>query len=73
MKTALGSSLPLSWSADEIDATACTSLSEPSTPVVSNAEKLDTVPAAGKEMAELLILAAELLKENLRRCIDLQT
>ncbi|WOK92363.1 myosin-10 [Canna indica] len=74
VKTALGGSLPVSWSGDETDAITYSCLNESSDPSeASNTEKLDAVPAAGREMVELLILATELQKEILRgKCIDLQ-
>lgn len=59
LKTALGSSLPVSWlaeterSLDEISGAARE----------SGQEKVDLVSAAGFEMVELLIFAAQNLKE----------
>ncbi|CAL9115904.1 unnamed protein product [Musa textilis] len=69
VKTALGGSLPVSWSGDEADAFIYTSLHEPSDP-----EKLDAVSAAGLEMVDLLILAARLLRQEslVERCVDPQ-
>ncbi|KAL5561389.1 hypothetical protein UlMin_031136 [Ulmus minor] len=61
VKTALGSSLPISWSAGAdvgLDGEDVGSKASD----VSN-EKLDTVSAAGFEMVELLILAAHVLKD----------
>ncbi|KAI7757465.1 hypothetical protein M8C21_003197 [Ambrosia artemisiifolia] len=52
LKTALGSTLPVSWSAEVDDG-------------VSSAEKADSVSAAGFEMVELLILASHLLKNSI--------
>ncbi|KAL8224643.1 hypothetical protein R6Q59_000262 [Mikania micrantha] len=52
LKTALGSSLPVSWSAEANDG-------------VSSAEKVDSVSAAGFEMVELLILASHFLKNSI--------
>ncbi|XP_023762501.1 uncharacterized protein LOC111910935 [Lactuca sativa] len=49
LKTALGSCVPVSWSASELD---------------TSQEKVDGVSAAGFEMVELLILATHLLKEK---------
>ncbi|CAH1444990.1 unnamed protein product [Lactuca virosa] len=49
LKTALGSCVPVSWSAAELD---------------TSQEKVDGVSAAGFEMVELLILATHLLKEK---------
>lgn len=66
VKTALSSSLPISWSAEAGDG----SIGE----IVHNepgdcygdlgSEKIDSVSAAGFEMVELLILAAQILKDN---------
>ncbi|KAL5706742.1 hypothetical protein ACHQM5_024870 [Ranunculus cassubicifolius] len=55
VKTALGSSLPVSWSAEADD-------SEPFEP---GKVKVDSVSAAGFEMVELVILAAHILKEKI--------
>ncbi|KAL8195265.1 hypothetical protein R6Q57_025668 [Mikania cordata] len=52
LKTALGSSLPVSWSAEADEG-------------VSSAERVDSVSAAGFEMVELLILASHLLKNSI--------
>ncbi|KAI3755469.1 hypothetical protein L1987_55270 [Smallanthus sonchifolius] len=52
LKTALSSTLPVSWSAELDDG-------------VSTAEKVDSVSAAGFEMVELLVLAACLLKNSI--------
>ncbi|GJR18137.1 hypothetical protein Tco_0966664 [Tanacetum coccineum] len=52
LKTALGSSLPVSWSAEVNDN-------------ISNAEKVDSVSAAGFEMVELLILASHILRNSI--------
>ncbi|KAK1431252.1 hypothetical protein QVD17_14579 [Tagetes erecta] len=52
LKTALSSSLPVSWSAEVDDD-------------VSSAEKIDSVSAAGFEMVELIILASHLLKASI--------
>lgn len=57
IKTALGSSLPVSWSALEDDGISSGNIEHGN-------EKIDSVSAAGFEMVELLILAAQLLKEN---------
>lgn len=72
VKTALGGSLPVSWSGDEADAIIYTSLHEPSDPSeASKPAKLDAVSAAGLEMVDLLILAAQLQQESLgERCVD---
>ncbi|KAJ8492660.1 hypothetical protein OPV22_014381 [Ensete ventricosum] len=66
VKTALGGSLPVSWSGDEADAIIYTSLHEPSdSSEASKTEKPDAVSAAGLEMVDLLILAAQLQQESL--------
>ncbi|KAI3805007.1 hypothetical protein L1987_26983 [Smallanthus sonchifolius] len=52
LKTALSSTLPVSWSA-ELDNSD------------SRAEKVDSVSAAGFEMVELLVLASHLLKNSI--------
>ncbi|KAJ0773687.1 hypothetical protein HanOQP8_Chr03g0102631 [Helianthus annuus] len=52
LKTALGSTLPVSWSAEVDDG-------------VSSVEKVDCVSAAGFEMVELLILASHLLENSI--------
>ncbi|KAJ0801129.1 hypothetical protein HanPI659440_Chr03g0113411 [Helianthus annuus] len=52
LKTALGSTLPVSWSAEVDDG-------------VSSVEKVDCVSAAGFEMVELLILASDLLENSI--------
>lgn len=64
VKTALGSSLPLSWSAESDPGPVNKNLDD-STDCLedSSSEKVDYVSAAGFEMVELLILAAYLLKE----------
>ncbi|RWW19933.1 hypothetical protein BHE74_00006078 [Ensete ventricosum] len=74
VKTALGGSLPVSWSGDEADAIIYTSLHEPSdSSEASKTEKPDAVSAAGLEMVDLLILAAQLQQESLgERCVDPQ-
>lgn len=65
MKAALGSSLPIRWAADATDAATYESLYEPTeTAEVSSSAKINPVSAAGFEMVELLILAAELLREH---------
>ncbi|KAL9276041.1 hypothetical protein AKJ16_DCAP10621 [Drosera capensis] len=61
VKTALGTSLPLSWSGDD---GGCR---EPSEGLMddyedSTTEKMDAISAAGFEMAELLILASQVMK-----------
>ncbi|KAG6510987.1 hypothetical protein ZIOFF_029036 [Zingiber officinale] len=70
MKTVLDGSLPISWSGDESD--AYKSLYESSDPSeASKSEKSDAIPAAGREMAELLLLATKLLIQNMSKCDDL--
>ncbi|KAL1193983.1 hypothetical protein V5N11_009654 [Cardamine amara subsp. amara] len=56
LKTALGISIPISWSAE--------SDMESVTDGESSCEKTDSVSAAGFEMVELVILAAEIMKEQ---------
>lgn len=64
MKTALGSSVPVSWSADTEFGSDAKSFGHEQSGVSGNAsnEKKDFVIAAGVEMVELLILAAQILK-----------
>ncbi|GAB2292120.1 hypothetical protein Dimus_026372 [Dionaea muscipula] len=65
VKTALGSSLPLSWSGEG-------DIGQSDAPIdefnghddSSITEKMDSVSAAGFEMAELLILAAQVMKDK---------
>lgn len=52
LKTALGSSLPVSWSAEANNS-------------ISSVEKVDSVSAAGFEMVELLILASHILRNSI--------
>ncbi|CAE5982079.1 unnamed protein product [Arabidopsis arenosa] len=56
LKTALGISIPISWSAE--------SDMESVTDGESSCERTDSVSAAGFEMVELVILAAEIMKEQ---------
>lgn len=64
VKTALGSSLPVSWSAEaDIELIGENAGSEVGDEE-SNNEKIDSVSAAGFEMVELIILAAQILKER---------
>ncbi|PIA29370.1 hypothetical protein AQUCO_06000025v1 [Aquilegia coerulea] len=67
VKMALGSSLPLSWSAEvETGSLSETLVVEPKDGCgAPSSEKLDSVSAAGFEMVELLILAAEILKASI--------
>lgn len=64
VKTALGSSLPVSWSAEAdielIGENAGSEVGEHD----SNSEKIDSISAAGFEMVELVILSAQILKER---------
>ncbi|KAK6916324.1 SANT/Myb domain [Dillenia turbinata] len=63
VKTALGSSLPVSWSA-EPDTRSFVEGGEPvDTCEDSSTEKTDSVSAAGFEMIELVLLAADVLKD----------
>ncbi|KAI4367568.1 hypothetical protein MLD38_023291 [Melastoma candidum] len=66
LKTALGNSLPLSWSAGEDLESSSDSYSlEPGETYGSpSVDKVDAVWAAGFEMVELLILASQILKEK---------
>ncbi|XP_011030328.1 PREDICTED: nucleoprotein TPR-like isoform X2 [Populus euphratica] len=66
VKTALGSSLPISWSAEADDASIGESVCDELSDIYGNPsrEKIDSVSAAGFEMVELLILAAQILKDN---------
>lgn len=61
VKTALSSSLPVSWSAEVADIGS-------SDEYISNehicGEKIDSVSAAGFEMVELLILAVQILMDS---------
>uniref|UniRef100_A0A0D9WPV6 Uncharacterized protein n=2 Tax=Leersia perrieri TaxID=77586 RepID=A0A0D9WPV6_9ORYZ len=62
MKTALCVALPVSWSSDAI---TCDALYDPSdSPKPSKSDKQEPLSSAGMEMVELLILAADILKEN---------
>ncbi|XP_022763524.1 early endosome antigen 1 isoform X5 [Durio zibethinus] len=66
VKTALGSSLPVSWSAEGDGESIGENMdSEPGDMFeYSSNEKIDSVSAAGFEMVDLLILAAQILKER---------
>ncbi|XP_058190245.1 uncharacterized protein LOC131307641 isoform X2 [Rhododendron vialii] len=68
VKTALGSSLPVSWSAGA-DARPFDQSYDQETTVDGNgdssSEKVDFVSAAGFEMVETLILAAEILEDHI--------
>ncbi|XP_070027393.1 uncharacterized protein [Nicotiana sylvestris] len=63
LKTALGSSLPLSWSA-EADSGSFSERIEIDVNGHSTGENMDFVSAAGFEMVELLVFIAQLLKED---------
>lgn len=69
VKTALGSSLPVSWSAEADVDSIDESISNDPNDIYgdSSSEKIDSVSAAGFEMVELLILAAQILKDNSMR------
>ncbi|XP_026393397.1 cingulin-like isoform X1 [Papaver somniferum] len=62
IKTALGSSLPVSWSSEAENETQIPDISESSTDTSS--ERPDFVSTSGLEMVELLILAAQTLVAN---------
>ncbi|CAN6306149.1 unnamed protein product [Urochloa humidicola] len=64
MKTALSVALPVSWSGDSSDAITYEALCDPSDSPKSKSEKGDPLSSAGMEMVELLIFAAEILKES---------
>ncbi|CAM8917376.1 unnamed protein product [Rhodiola kirilowii] len=67
IKTALGSSLPVSWSADsDMKVFQETANDDPHRDAGdSSKDKLDTIAAAGFEMVELLLLAAQKLQGEL--------
>lgn len=67
VKTALSAALPLSWSGERDPTTSNEIVEENSNHGDTNAEKIDSVSAAGIEMVELLILAAQIMKERRRR------
>ncbi|XP_047338224.1 uncharacterized protein LOC124941897 isoform X2 [Impatiens glandulifera] len=60
VKTALGSSLPISWSVETEDGRQ-----QPGSNDDIEEEKIDFVTGAGLEMAEVLNLAAEILKDHI--------
>ncbi|XP_025791553.1 paramyosin isoform X3 [Panicum hallii] len=64
MKTALSTVLPVSWSGNSSDAITYEALCDPSDSPKSKSEKVDPLSSAGMEMVELLIFAAEVLKES---------
>ena len=67
VKTALGSSLPVGWSAEADVELTGDSFDQETIGVSGNtsAEKVDFVSAAGFEMVEVLILAAHLLEDHI--------
>lgn len=67
IKTALSAALPLSWSGEGSSAMPSEIVEENSNGGDTNTEKLDSVSAAGIEMVELVILAAQIMKEKRRR------
>ncbi|XP_065870901.1 uncharacterized protein [Euphorbia lathyris] len=66
LKTALGSSLPISWAAETDDTSDSGSPRTDASDSLRRAssEKMDSVSAVGFEMVELLILAAQILEES---------
>ncbi|KAL2945239.1 UvrABC system protein B [Bienertia sinuspersici] len=64
VKTALSAALPLSWSGDGDVASSSEIVEENSNHGDSNTAKMDSVSAAGIEMVELLILAAQIMKKK---------
>lgn len=60
VKIALGTSLPISWSAETDGASRDESSIHTAESVT---QKVDTISAAGFEMVDLVIFAAELLRE----------
>ncbi|XP_062089215.1 uncharacterized protein LOC133795761 isoform X2 [Humulus lupulus] len=66
VKTALGSSLPISWSAEADLGLDGEGVGNEQGDIFGSStnEKIDFVAAAGFEMVELLILAAQILKDN---------
>ncbi|XP_020532424.1 uncharacterized protein LOC105650792 isoform X4 [Jatropha curcas] len=69
LKTALSSTLPVSWSAEADDSLIGESNHNDPGDFRgdSSSDKVDPVSAAGLEMVELLILAAQMLKDNSTR------
>ncbi|KAI4298577.1 hypothetical protein L6164_032119 [Bauhinia variegata] len=69
IKTALGSSLPISWSAEADAVLTGDSVGSDSGDAYqeNGNEKIDSVSAAGFEMVELLIFAAQMLKDTADR------
>ncbi|CAM0874190.1 unnamed protein product [Alopecurus aequalis] len=65
VKTALGVVLPVSWSGDSSGAITSDALHDSSdSPKSSKSEKADPLSSASMEMVELLILAADIVKES---------
>ncbi|KAH0767167.1 hypothetical protein KY290_003070 [Solanum tuberosum] len=64
LKTALGISLPLSWSVEADSGSSSKRVEEEIDNGHSTRENMDFVSAAGFEMVELLVFVAQLLKEN---------
>ncbi|XP_042507104.1 myosin heavy chain, fast skeletal muscle isoform X2 [Macadamia integrifolia] len=64
VKTALGSSLPVSWSEADPGSFDGRIIDEPYDGCGETVEKVDSVSAAGLEMVELVILACQIVKEN---------
>ncbi|KAJ1381622.1 putative myosin-2 heavy chain isoform X1 [Sesbania bispinosa] len=63
LRTALGSSLPISWSVETDIGYAGDSVGSDIVHQKWSDEKIDTVSAAGLEMVELLIFAAQMLRD----------
>lgn len=64
LRTALGSSLPISWSVEaDVGYIGDNVGSDTVHQECSSDEKIDTVSAAGLEMVELLIFAAQILTD----------
>lgn len=70
VKTALGSSLPISWSAEGDGESIGESIDTETGDMFedSGGQKIDSVTAAGFEMLDLLILAAQVLKGKNQTC-----
>lgn len=68
IKTALCSSLPVSWSAEAGSGSSDTSIvDDPGSAHLDPSAKVDYVSAAGFEMVELLILASQILKDRITK------
>lgn len=74
VKIALGSSLPVSWSAEADVGSIDESIGNFPIDIYGDpsSEKIDSVSAAGFEMVELLILAAQILKDDTTRSGSLE-